>query len=70
MDVEGHALSWPHLIIGRHGVRPSRCFIPVSKEQDPTGKTPLNPALEAVMRHGMFQRSQMLPYQEFKKERI
>lgn len=53
------------------GLRPLgyKAVIPVSKEQDPTGKTPLNPALEAVMRHGMFQRSQMLPYQEFKKER-
>lgn len=53
------------------GMRPAgyKAVIPVSKEEDPTGKTPLNPALEIAMRHGMFQRSQLLPYQEFKKER-
>lgn len=53
------------------GMRPAghKAVIPVSKEEDPTGKTPLNPALEIAVRHGMFQRSQLLPYQEFKKER-
>ena len=28
---EGHALSWPHTIMGRDGARPSISFIVVSK---------------------------------------
>lgn len=53
------------------GLRPKgyKAVAPVSKEEDPTGKTPRSKILEATLRYGLGQRSQMLPYQEFVKER-
>lgn len=53
------------------GLRPPgyKAVAPVSKEEDPTGRKTQSPILEAAMRYGLGQRSQLLPYQEFKKER-
>ena len=53
------------------GLRPKgyKAVAPVSKEEDPSGATPKSKLLEATLRYGLGQRSQMLPYQEFKKER-
>jgi len=55
----------------QQGLRPLgyKAVAPVSKEEDPTGRTSQSPLLEATLRYGLGQRSQMLPYQEFKKER-
>ena len=54
------------------GFRPSgyKSIIPVSKEEDPTGRTPVSAPLEAVLRYTTLGgRSQLLPYQQFKEER-
>lgn len=53
------------------GFRPAgqKAVVPVSKEEDPTGRTPLNPLVEGASRYFLGQRGQILPYQEFKKER-
>ena len=53
------------------GLRPKgyKAVAPVSKEEDPTGRKARSVALETAMRYGLGQRSQLLPYQEFKKER-
>jgi hypothetical protein len=53
------------------GLRPSgyKAVAPKSKEEDPTGRTPQSIPLELALRYGLGQRSQILPYQEFKKER-
>lgn len=53
------------------GLRPAgyKAVAPVSKEKDPTGRTPQSPALEATMRYVLGQKSQLLPYQDFKQER-
>jgi len=53
------------------GLRPAgyKAVAPVSKEKDPTGRTPQSPVLEATMRYAMGQKSQLLPYQDFKQER-
>jgi hypothetical protein len=53
------------------GLRPSgyKAVAPKSKEEDPTGRTPQSVPLEFALRYGLGQRSQILPYQEFKKER-
>ena len=54
------------------GFRPPgyKSIIPVSKEKDPTGKTPVSAPLEAVLRYTTLGgRSQLLPYREFKEER-
>jgi hypothetical protein len=53
------------------GLRPLgyKAVAPKSKEEDPTGRIPQSIPLEIALRYGLGQRSQMLPYQEFKKER-
>jgi len=53
------------------GLRPPgyKAVAPKSKEEDPTGRTPQSVPLELALRYGLGQRSQLLPYQEFKKER-
>jgi len=53
------------------GMRPKgyKAVAPASKEEDPTGRTPQSKLLEAGLRYGFGQTSQLLPYQEFKKER-
>ena len=53
------------------GLRPAgyKAVAPVSKEKDPTGRTPQSPVLEATMRYALGQKSQLLPYQDFKQER-
>lgn len=53
------------------GLRPPgyKAVAPKSKEEDPTGRTPQSVPLELALRYGLGQRSQILPYQEFKKER-
>jgi hypothetical protein len=53
------------------GLRPAgyKAVAPKSKEEDPTGRTPQSVPLEFALRYGLGQRSQILPYQEFKKER-
>ena len=53
------------------GLRPRgyKAVAPVSKEEDPTGKTPRNLGEEAALRFLGGQSSQMLPYKEFIKER-
>ena len=53
------------------GLRPAgyKAVYPVSKEEDPTGRTVKSAPVELAMRYGLGQRSQLLPYQEFKKER-
>ena len=53
------------------GLRPAgyKAVAPKSKEEDSTGKTPQSVPLEAVLRYGLGQRSQLLPYSEFVKER-
>lgn len=55
----------------QQGLRPLgyKAVAPVSKEKDPTGRTSQSSLLEATLRYGLGQRSQMLPYNEFKKER-
>jgi hypothetical protein len=53
------------------GLRPKgyKAVAPVSKEEDPSGRKTRSAALEASLRYGLGQRSQLLPYQEFKQER-
>ena len=53
------------------GLRPAgyKAVAPKSKEEDPTGRAPRSVPLEFALRYGLGQRSQILPYQEFKKER-
>ena len=53
------------------GFRPKgyKAVAPVSKDEDPTGKTPRNILEEGALRTYFFQRSQMLPFKEFIKER-
>lgn len=53
------------------GLRPAgyKAVAPVSKEKDPSGRTSQSPLLEASLRYGLGQRSQLLPYSEFKEER-
>jgi hypothetical protein len=53
------------------GLRPKgyKAVAPVSKEEDPSGRKTRSAALEAAMRYGLGQKSQLLPYQEFKQER-
>jgi len=53
------------------GLRPKgyKAVASVSKEEDPSGRKTRSAALEAAMRYGLGQKSQLLPYQEFKQER-
>jgi hypothetical protein len=53
------------------GLRPAgyKAVAPVSKEKDPTGRTPQSPLTEAGMRYLLGQKSQLLPYKDFKEER-
>ena len=53
------------------GFRPKgyKAVAPVSKDEDPTGRTPRNILEEGALRTYFFQRSQMLPFKEFIKER-
>ena len=53
------------------GFRPAgyKAVAPTSKEEDPTGRTPVSIPAEAALRYIGTQRSQILPYEEFKKER-
>jgi len=53
------------------GFRPKgyKAVAPVSKDEDPTGRTPRNIVEEGALRTFAFQRSQMLPFKEFIKER-
>lgn len=53
------------------GLRPAgyKAVAPKSKEEDPTGREPQSVPLEFLLRAGLGQRSQLLPYAEFKKER-
>ena len=53
------------------GFRPKgeKAVYPKSKEEDPTGREVGNPLAEGIGRSVFFQRGQMLPYGEFKKER-
>jgi len=53
------------------GLRPKgyKAVAPVSKEEDPSGRKTRSPLLEATMRYALGQRSQLLPYPEFRQER-
>jgi len=53
------------------GLRPKgyKSVAPVSKEEDPSGRKTRSPLLEATMRYALGQRSQLLPYPEFRQER-
>jgi hypothetical protein len=53
------------------GLRPKgyKAVAPVSQEEDPSGRKTRSAALEMAMRYGLGQKSQLLPYQEFKQER-
>ena len=53
------------------GMRPKgwKAAVPASKEVDPTGKTPISLPEEAAARWVLGQKSQLLPYGEFVKER-
>jgi len=53
------------------GFRPKgeKAVYPKSKEEDPTGREVGNPLAEVIGRSVFFQRGQILPYGEFKKER-
>ena len=53
------------------GARPAgfKSIIPVSKEEDPTGRTSANPAAESVLRYFTGRRGDPLPYSTFKEER-
>ena len=53
------------------GLRPKgyKAVAPVSKEEDPSGRKTRSAALETAMRYGLGQKSQLLPYQEFRQER-
>lgn len=53
------------------GLRPAgyKAVAPVSKEEDPSGRTPQSPLTEAGMRYLLGQKSQLLAYKDFKEER-
>ena len=53
------------------GFRPKgeKAVYPKSKKEDPTGREVGNPLAEGIGRSVFFQRGQLLPYGEFKKER-
>jgi hypothetical protein len=53
------------------GARPAgfKSILPVSKEEDPTGRTSANPAAESVLRYFTGRRGDPLPYRNFKEER-
>lgn len=53
------------------GLRPKgyKSVAPASKEVDPSGRTPQSVPLEFGLRYFAGQRSQLLPYQDFKQER-
>ena len=53
------------------GMRPKgwKAAVPASKEVDPTGRTPISLPEEAAARWVLGQKSQLLPYDEFRKER-
>jgi hypothetical protein len=53
------------------GGRPAgyKSILPVSKEEDPTGRTSANPGVEAVLRYFTGRRGDPLPYSTFKEER-
>ena len=53
------------------GFRPKgeKAVYPKTKEEDPTGREVGNPLAEVIGRSVFFQRGQLLPYGEFKKER-
>jgi len=53
------------------GGRPAgyKSILPVSKEEDPSGRTSANPAAESVLRYFTGRRGDPLPYQTFKEER-
>jgi hypothetical protein len=53
------------------GLRPAgyKAAAPVSKEEDPSGRKSTSPLAEAGMRYVLGQKSQLLPYKEFKEER-
>ena len=53
------------------GFRPKgyKAVAPKSKEEDPTGRETMSVPVEAALRYFGSQRSQILPYEEFKKER-
>lgn len=53
------------------GARPAgfKSILPVSKEEDPTGRTSSNPVAESVLRYFTGRRGDPLPYSTFKEER-
>jgi len=53
------------------GSRPAgyKSILPVSKEEDPTGRTSANPMAESVLRYFTGRRGDPLPYSTFKEER-
>ena len=53
------------------GMRPKgwKAAVPASKEVDPSGRTPISLPEEAAARWVLGQKSQLLPYDEFRKER-
>lgn len=53
------------------GGRPAgyKSILPVSKEEDPTGRTSASPAAESVLRYFTGRRGDPLPYKTFKEER-
>ena len=53
------------------GGRPAgyKSILPVSKEEDPTGRTSSNPMAESVLRYFTGRRGDPLPYSTFKEER-
>ena len=53
------------------GARPAgfKSILPVSKEEDPTGRTSANPMAESVLRYFTGRRGDPLPYATFKEER-
>ena len=55
----------------QEGLRPKgyKSVIPVSKEEDPSGRKSMSPIAEAALRFGLGQTSQILPWQDFKQER-
>ena len=53
------------------GARPAgfKSILPVSKEEDPTGRTSSNPLAESVLRYFTGRKGDPLPYSTFKEER-
>ena len=53
------------------GARPAgfKSILPVSKEEDPTGRTSASPMAESVLRYFTGRRGDPLPYRTFKEER-